>query len=92
MNTLKEAIFPLVRVKNKFQITIPTKVRKEIRIKEGDILEVCIKDNTIVIKPKIVVDRSSIENAINEGLMDYKKGEMLGPFKNIKEFKSALKK
>lgn len=92
MNNTEETVFPLVRVKDKFQITIPTKVRKLIHIKRGDVLEVGIKDQVIIIKPKVVLDRTNVEDAINEGLKDYKKGNLFGPFKNIKEFKIALKK
>lgn len=88
MQNLKETILPLVRVKDKFQITIPTKVRKQIHIKKGDILEVGVKNKVIIIKPKVLLDKASVENAINEGLRDYKKGRIVGPFKNIKEFKS----
>lgn len=88
MQNLKETTLPLVRVKDKFQITIPTKIRKQIHIKKGDILEVDIKNKVIIIKPKILLDKANVENAINEGLEDYKKGKIVGPFKNIKEFKS----
>lgn len=88
MQNLKETLIPLVRVKDKFQITIPTKIRERIHIKKGDILEVGIKNKVIIIKPKVLLDKVNVDNAINEGLKDYKKGKIVGPFKNIKEFKS----
>ncbi len=83
---------PLVKVKNKFQVTIPTEIRDETNIKEGDILEVLVKNKTIVFKPKVVVDRESVEAAINEGLADYEAGRVIGPFESVKEFKAAIKK
>ncbi|MCP4264656.1 MAG: AbrB/MazE/SpoVT family DNA-binding domain-containing protein [Candidatus Brocadiaceae bacterium] len=83
---------PLVKVKNKFQITIPTKVRNEVHIKEGDFLEIIAKGETIVIKPKAVVDRESVGDAINEGIKDYKKGRTTRSFSSVKEFKASLKK
>lgn len=92
MENIQEKTTPLVKVKHKFQITIPTKVRNEARIKEGDILEMKVLDKTIVIKPKIVVDRGSIEASINEGLKDYKAGRIQGPFKNMEAFKKSLNK
>ncbi|GJQ60524.1 MAG: AbrB/MazE/SpoVT family DNA-binding domain-containing protein [Candidatus Scalindua sp. AMX11] len=82
----------LVKVKNKFQITIPTKVRDEMHIKEGDFLEIKAKGKTIFIKPKTIVDRESVEDAINEGMDDYKKGRTSGPFRSVKDFKASLKK
>lgn len=33
-----------------------------------------------------------IDEAINEGLADIKAGRIFGPFRNVKEFKSALKR
>jgi AbrB family looped-hinge helix DNA binding protein len=48
---------PLVKVKDKFQITIPAEVRDEMRLSVGDILEATVEDNVIVLKPKVVVDR-----------------------------------
>ena len=83
---------PLVKVKNKFQVTIPTEIRGEAHIKEGDILEVAVRNNAIVFRPKVVVDRGSVEAAIEEGLKDYKEGRVIGPFESVREFKAALKK
>lgn len=37
-------------------------------------------------------DQKVIDKAIAEGLYDIKKGYTFGPFKNVKEFKAALKK
>jgi AbrB family looped-hinge helix DNA binding protein len=51
-------ILPLVKVKDKFQITIPAKVREEMQIAVGDLLEATIEGQTIVLKPKAVVDRA----------------------------------
>ncbi len=87
-----ENTMPLVKVKNKFQITIPTKVRDEVHIKEGDFLEIEAQGETIVIKPKEIVDRKSVAAAIDEGIKDYKKGRTTRSFSNVKEFKATLKK
>ena len=63
-----ENTMPLVKVKNKFQITIPSKVRDEVHIKEGDFLEIEAERETIIIKPKVIVDRNSVAASINEGM------------------------
>ncbi|MBF0466978.1 MAG: AbrB/MazE/SpoVT family DNA-binding domain-containing protein [Nitrospirae bacterium] len=82
----------LVKVKNKFQVTIPTKIREAAHIKEGDLLEVVFQDKTIVFKPKVVLDRESVEASIAEGLKDYREGLVFGPFDSVKGFKAALSK
>src|ERR671930_340054 len=48
---------PLVKVKEKFQITLPAELREVLHLAVGDLLEATIQDNVIVLKPKIVVDR-----------------------------------
>ena len=47
----------LVTVKPKFQITIPAKLRKDINLHEGDVMEAVLVGNSILFKPKQVVDR-----------------------------------
>ena len=82
---------PLVKVKEKFQVTIPAALRKAVRLSVGDLLEAEAKNNTIVLKPKAVVDRTAIDAAIAEGLEDIKKGRVLGPFSTAKEAIRALR-
>lgn len=82
----------LVKVKNKFQVTIPSEIRNKVKIEVGDILEATVQNKNIVLKPKVVVDRESLEAAIAEGLEDYEEGRVFGPFKSVKGFKEALKK
>ena len=48
---------PLVKVKDKFQVTIPAEIREVMRLAVGDILEATIQDKHIVLKPKAIVDR-----------------------------------
>lgn len=50
---------PLVKVKEKFQITLPAELRAVLRLAVGDILEATIEHDTIVLKPKVVVDRTA---------------------------------
>src|SRR5258706_2232276 len=49
---------PLVKVKEKFQITLPAELREVLHVAVGDLLEATIQDNVIVLKPKVVVDRA----------------------------------
>ena len=79
---------PLVTIKHKFQVTLPVELREELHLEEGDLLEATVQRKSIVLKPKAVVDREHMEAAIAEGLRDYKKGRVEGPFRTMKEFKS----
>ena len=47
----------LVTVKQKYQVTIPAKIRDSIHLEEGDTLEVVAEDGRIVLTPKVLVDR-----------------------------------
>jgi antitoxin MazE len=48
----------LVKVKNKFQVVIPDRVRKKINLEIGDTLEVEEKDGTIILKPVVIIDKA----------------------------------
>jgi AbrB family looped-hinge helix DNA binding protein len=47
----------LVKVKEKFQITIPAAIRKKLGLKVGDYLELEESGDTIVLRPVAVVDK-----------------------------------
>ncbi len=81
----------LVKIKERFRVTIPTEIRKEIHLKEGDILEAVVQKNVIMLKPKTVIDRD-VETAIQEGLDDVKKGRVSGPFGSADEMLNSLHK
>jgi AbrB family looped-hinge helix DNA binding protein len=49
---------PLVKVKEKFQITLPAELREKLNLAVGDILEATTDGKTIVLKPKAVIDRA----------------------------------
>jgi AbrB family looped-hinge helix DNA binding protein len=48
---------PYVKVKTKGQVTIPAEFRRDLNLKEGDLLEALIERGGILLKPKTVVDR-----------------------------------
>jgi len=72
----------LIQVREKAQVTIPSKIRKELGIKKGDYLEVVKEDDRIVIIPKILIDKVSInlsaqgEEMLKEAIDDVKKGKV----------------
>ncbi len=81
----------LVKVRQKGQVTLPQDVRDALRLEEGNLLEASVENHAIVLKPKVVVDRS-IDEAIVEGRRDYREGRFSGPFDTVEEFEQASKK
>jgi len=47
----------LVRVKGKYQVTIPKEVRRKLGLRVGDYLEVEVQGSAIVLKPKALLDK-----------------------------------
>ena len=72
----------LIQVRDKAQITIPSGIRKELGIKKGDYLEIVKEDDKIVIIPKILVDKVSVnlsakgEEMLKGAIDDVKKGKV----------------
>lgn len=57
---------PLVTVKEKFQVTIPAKVRDQVILHVGDILEASVEEGAIVLRPKAVVDRVALGKRLED--------------------------
>jgi AbrB family looped-hinge helix DNA binding protein len=75
----------IVTVKNKFQVVIPAKVRRQAGIKVGDVLEAKLERGKVTFTPKSLVDRG-----IAESLEDFKKGRSYGPFASAEEMVASL--
>ena len=76
---------PLVRVKTKFQVTLPTALREQMGVKVGDLLEAKVEKGKMTLAPKTVIDRG-----IAESLEDYKSGKSYGPFDSAEELLTSL--
>ncbi|MFT4233991.1 MAG: AbrB/MazE/SpoVT family DNA-binding domain-containing protein [Microbacterium sp.] len=55
----------LVTVKPKFQVTIPVKLREQIALQEGDVLDAVLVQGGILLRPKAVVDKLDVANQLN---------------------------
>jgi AbrB family looped-hinge helix DNA binding protein len=64
---------PYVKVKTKGQVTIPAEFRRDLNLKEGDLLEAFVERGGILLKPKTVVDRYDEQWA--KRLLEEAKGE-----------------
>lgn len=72
---------PLVKVLRNGQITMPKELRRVLRIKEGDILEIRLEKSGVLLKPKVLVDKESVlskkgETKLKEALEEYKRGKV----------------
>ena len=75
----------IVKVKDKFQVTVPANLREQIDLKVGDLLEATVRNGILELSPKTLIDR---ELAL--GRADIKAGRFLGPFSSAKEAARAL--
>ena len=89
---------PLVQVREKAQITIPSRIRKALGIKDGDYLEAEVENNKIIFIPKILIDKTEAitlskkgEGMLKEALEDVEKGRVK-KFKNAEELIDDLHK
>ena len=82
---------PLVKVKEKYQVTLPATVRKKAKVAVGDLLEAQVQGNRITLIPKVAVDRALIEKRLAESFEDFRRGRVYGPFYSAKETVRALR-
>jgi AbrB family looped-hinge helix DNA binding protein len=47
----------LVQIRKKAQLTLPLSVRRKLGIEEGDFMDIHVKDNEIVMRPKKLIDK-----------------------------------
>jgi AbrB family looped-hinge helix DNA binding protein len=77
---------PLVKVRDKYQVTLPATVRRKAGIAVGDLLEAQVKDGKITLTPKRLVDRE-----LTLALKDVRKGRVYGPFRSARESVRSLR-
>jgi AbrB family looped-hinge helix DNA binding protein len=84
---------PFVRVLRGGQITMPKELRKVLEIKEGDILEVEMEKNKVVLKPKVLVDKNRAWNKLNQVMAKVGERHLKIPEKEVeKDVLEAIKK
>src|SRR5258708_39473765 len=95
-----------VTVKDKTDLVVPARLRRQAGIKPGDRVEMKVSGGNIVITPKLVIDRSKVPTAddeytaeqravidaqLAEGLEDLRKGRTAGPFNTADEMIAHMK-
>ena len=77
----------IVTIKTKGQVTLPARLRAEIGLQIGDILEATIEKGKITLTPKSIIDKR-----LEESIADFKAGKSRGPFNSATEMVSDMKK
>jgi AbrB family looped-hinge helix DNA binding protein len=80
-----------VKVREKYQVTIPEEVRGKIPLKVGERVEVIARESEIIIRPIIEIPRDQAwfwskqwQEQITQSIKDFKKGK-IKVFKSVKE-------
>ncbi len=81
---------PLVKVKEKYQVTLPATVRRKAKVAVGDLLEAQVQGRKITLTPKVIVDRAFVEKRLAESFEDFRAGRVYGPFSSAKGAIKAL--
>ena len=94
-------------ISSKGQVTIPSRLRQQAGIAEGDMVEATFQRGHIVLTPKVVIDRSAFPNAddeytpaqrrlINARLAkadkEIKSGKTFGPFDNADDMFASIER
>ena len=95
----------IVKVQKKGQVTLPTRLRYQAGIKDGDLVEATFQRGKIILTPKPVLDLSGFPNAddeytpaqrriidarLDKADEDIKAGRVHGPFANHEDMVEFL--
>jgi AbrB family looped-hinge helix DNA binding protein len=88
----------LIKVKKNFQITLPNRLRRTLKIAVGDYLEVEKQDCELILKPVKMIHPDQAyfytrewQEGEAQADKDIERGDVLGPFDDIKKGLKALK-
>src|ERR1700751_460739 len=97
----------LVKIQRKGQMTLPTGVRSAVGLADGDLVDVKVSGQRIIITPTVVIDRSkfptaddeytpaqrrTIDARLDKAAADIKAGRVSQAFSSPEEFLSSLHK
>lgn len=81
---------PLVKVKDKYQVTLPAPVRQRVGVAVGDLLEAKVEGKKITLTPKALIDKE-LHASLLASLAEAEKGT-IGPFRSARAAIRALKR
>jgi AbrB family looped-hinge helix DNA binding protein len=65
-----ERAMALVTIKDKFQVTLPAKLRARIGVRVGDLMDATVHEDGILLRPKVVVDRNAVADELERMLRE----------------------
>lgn len=80
----EEFTVALVKVKEKYQVTLPADIRKKADVNVGDLLEAKVQGKKITLVPKVPAGREFIEKRLAEADEDIRKGRVSPAFSSAK--------
>jgi bifunctional DNA-binding transcriptional regulator/antitoxin component of YhaV-PrlF toxin-antitoxin module len=82
----------LVKVKSRYQVTLPNALRRRVGVAVGDLLEAKVEKGKITLGPVAVEHAdTSLDDYIQEGLKDYREGRCYGPFDSAEAMVASLR-
>jgi AbrB family looped-hinge helix DNA binding protein len=69
----------LVKIKEKYQVTLPAALREKAGLEVGDLLEAEVQGKKITLTPKTLLDRE-----LAQALKEIDEGKTYGPFSSAK--------
>lgn len=75
----------LVKIKEKYQVTLPAALREKAGLEVGDLLDAKVEGNKITLTPKSVLDRE-----LAQALKEIEQGKTFGPFSSAKDLIRSL--
>ena len=67
---------PFARILRKGQMTLPKKIRDVLNVSEGDIVDFQISGSTVIMKPKVLVEKEETAFSANLHRMHEKIGDV----------------
>lgn len=75
----------IVKVKTKGQVTLPARIREQVGLNTGDVLEAKVEAGKITLTPQSIIDKRIIQS-----LEDFKRGRSYGPFRTADDLIASL--
>ena len=95
---IKEPEKALVKIRKNYQITLPRHLRHKLNLSQGGYLEIEIQNESIVLKPVKVIQpdqeyfyTKQWQEKETEVDDEIRRGDIVGPFDNVKDALKALK-
>ncbi|MGH9857561.1 MAG: AbrB/MazE/SpoVT family DNA-binding domain-containing protein [Acidobacteriota bacterium] len=77
----------VVKIKERFQVTLPAALREQAGLEVGDLLEAKVEGKKITLTPKTLLDRELVQ-----ALKEIEQGKTFGPFSSAKDLIRSLRR